>query len=65
MLRHVVSYKFSDALEVLTVSSQTSVDFYDTTSPNTPEDSQLHTRLRENLKSRALSYVLKFKLRRN
>jgi hypothetical protein len=33
------------------ITSETSVSFYQTTLRNYPEDSQLNTRLRENLKS--------------
>jgi hypothetical protein len=32
-------------------TSETSVNFYETTGRNIPEDSHLHTRRRENLKS--------------
>jgi hypothetical protein len=32
-------------------TSETSVNFYQTTGSNNPEDSHLHTRRRENLKS--------------
>jgi hypothetical protein len=32
-------------------TSETSVSFYETTQPNIPEDSYLHTHRRENLKS--------------
>jgi hypothetical protein len=32
-------------------TSETSVNFYQTTRPNNPEDSHLHIRCRENLKS--------------
>jgi hypothetical protein len=32
-------------------TSETSVNFYQTTQRNNPEDSHLHTRSRENLKS--------------
>jgi hypothetical protein len=35
-------------------TSETSVNFYDTTRRNIPEDSRLHTRRRENLKSHYL-----------
>jgi hypothetical protein len=34
-----------------TSTSETSVNFYQTTRRNNPEDSQLHTRYRETLKS--------------
>jgi hypothetical protein len=62
MLRRVVWWKFTDFSEVLTVSIraltmdaastfETSVNFYQTTWRNIPEDSHLHTRRRENLKS--------------
>jgi hypothetical protein len=54
--------KFTDVLEVLVASitwamiaqtstSETSVNFYQTTRRNNPEDSHLRTRCRENLKS--------------
>jgi hypothetical protein len=40
------------ALKMAAVStSETSGNFYETTQQNIPEDSQLHTRRRENLKS--------------
>jgi hypothetical protein len=55
---------FTDVLEVLPASitrtmsmmeaastSETSVNFYQTTRRNNPQDSHLHTRRRENLKS--------------
>jgi hypothetical protein len=63
-LRHVVWYKFTDVSEVLAATIrvmammmesastfQTSVDFYQTTWRNKPEDSHFHARRRENLKS--------------
>jgi hypothetical protein len=37
--------------------SETSVNFYQTTLPNNLEDSHLHTRRRENLKSRKIGDV--------
>jgi hypothetical protein len=62
MLRLVVWQKFTNVSEVLAASiialmmeaartSETSVNFYHTTRRNIPEDSHLHTRRRENLKS--------------
>jgi hypothetical protein len=62
MLGHVVSWKLTDVSEVLTAPiialmmeavsiSDTSVNFYETTRFNIPEDSHFHTRRRENLKS--------------
>jgi hypothetical protein len=36
-------------------TSETSVNVYQTTRPNNPEDSHLHTRRRENLKSHLLN----------
>jgi hypothetical protein len=36
------------------ITSETSVNFYETTRRNIPEDSHLHTRRRENLKSNLL-----------
>jgi hypothetical protein len=63
MLRRVVSQDVTDVSEVLTTSiiivlmmeavstSKTSVNFYDTTRRNIPEDSHLHICRRENLKS--------------
>jgi hypothetical protein len=36
-------------------TSETSVNFYQTARRNNPEDSHLHTRRRENLKSRFLT----------
>jgi hypothetical protein len=41
-------------------TSETSVNFYQTTRRNIPEDSHLHTRCRENLKSHLITYGLKF-----
>jgi hypothetical protein len=38
-------------------TSETSVNFYQTTQRNNPEDSHLHTRLRENLKSHNGHYL--------
>jgi hypothetical protein len=61
MLRFVVWYKFADVSEVLAASiiialmmevaraSETSVNFYQSTKRNIPEDGYLHTRRRENL----------------
>jgi hypothetical protein len=37
-------------------TSETSVNFYQTTRPNNPEDSHLHTRRRKNLKSHKYPY---------
>jgi hypothetical protein len=63
MLHRVVRQKFTSVLEVLAASiirammveaantSETSVNFYQTTWCNSPENSHLHTRRRENLKS--------------
>jgi hypothetical protein len=62
MTRQAVWWKFADVLEMLTASiiravvheirtSETSVYFYRPTRRNIPEDSHLHTRRRENLKS--------------
>jgi hypothetical protein len=60
MLRRVVRQKFTDVSEVFSASiiraiiantSGTSVNFYQTTRRNIPEESHLHTRRRENLKS--------------
>jgi hypothetical protein len=63
MQRRVVTSKLTDVSEVLTASiiivlmmesahtSETSVDIYFTTRQCIPEDSELHTRRRENLKS--------------
>jgi hypothetical protein len=39
-------------------SSETSVNFYQTTRRNNPEDSHLHTRRRENLKSHILFDII-------
>jgi hypothetical protein len=39
-------------------TSKTSVNFYQTTWCNNPEDSQLHTRRRENLKSHLATLIL-------
>jgi hypothetical protein len=38
--------------------SETSLDFYETTGRNIPEDSNLHTRRHENLKSHRINVVL-------
>jgi hypothetical protein len=59
MLRRVFWWKLTDISEILATvimeaasSSKTSVNFYhQTTLRNIPEDSHLHTRRRENLKS--------------
>jgi hypothetical protein len=64
MLRRVVWYKFTDfsdmlaasiiraiALMMETASTKMSENFCQTTRRNKPEDSHLHTRRRENLKS--------------
>jgi hypothetical protein len=65
LLRRVVWYKFTGVSEVLlasiiramialmmaAVTSETPVNFYQTARRNNPEDSHLHTRRRENLKS--------------
>jgi hypothetical protein len=58
MLHRVVWYKFTEVSEVLAtyrmieaaISSETSVNLYQTTRCNIPEDSHLHTCRRENLK---------------
>jgi hypothetical protein len=48
------------AMRSLTAStSETPENFYQTTRRNNPEDSHLHTRHRENLKSHRASFVLK------
>jgi len=65
MKRRVVMLKLTDVSEVLTASiirammevvrtSETSVNFNETTRRYIPEDSKLHTRRRENLKSHIL-----------
>jgi hypothetical protein len=57
MLCRVVWQTFTDVSEVLVaaiiraITSETSVNFYQTTRRNIPEVSNLHTRHRENLKS--------------
>jgi hypothetical protein len=53
MLRLVVSYKLKDAALMMEAVStcEKSVNFYETTRRNIPEDSHLHTRHREHLKS--------------
>jgi hypothetical protein len=63
MLRPVVSYKLTDVSAVLTATititlmmeavstSETLVNFYETTQHNIPEDSHLHNRCCVNLKS--------------
>jgi hypothetical protein len=40
-------------------TSETSVNFYQTTRRNTPEDSHLHTRRRENLESHYTFFFVK------
>jgi hypothetical protein len=60
MLSRVLWQKFTDASEVLAASiiravkaastSESSMNFYQTTRRNIPEESHLHTRRRENLK---------------
>jgi hypothetical protein len=63
------SLKFTDVTEVLDASiitlmmkaartSETSVKFHQTTLRNNPQDSHLHTRRRENLKSHLTPYCL-------
>jgi hypothetical protein len=63
MLRRAVWWKFTDVSEMLAASiiralmaeavstSETSFSIYQTTRRNIPEDTHLHTRSRENLKS--------------
>jgi hypothetical protein len=63
MLHHVIWWKLTDLSEVLTATiilitlmmeavstSETLVNFYQTTERNIPEDSHLHTSHHENLK---------------
>jgi hypothetical protein len=68
LLRRVVWYKFTDVSEVLAASiialmmeaastCETSVNVYQTTRRNSPEDSYIHTIHRENLKSHFLNFV--------
>jgi hypothetical protein len=62
MVRRVVWQKFTGASEVLAPSkagsiSETSVNFYQTTRRNIPEDSHLRTHRRGNLKSHQGHYV--------
>jgi hypothetical protein len=69
-LRRVVWQKITNVSEVLTASiiralvmeavitSETSVNFYQTARRNNPEDSHLHTRRRENLKPQKLKGLL-------
>jgi hypothetical protein len=55
-----VLLKLLNALMIEAVStSETSVNFYQTTRRNIPENSHLHTRRRENLKSQLQSVYLK------
>jgi hypothetical protein len=61
----------TDASEVITAfiirammmdaasTSETSVSFYQTTRRNSPEDSHLHPRRRENLKSYQVQFLIK------
>jgi hypothetical protein len=62
MLRHASWWTFTDVSEVPVAyivalimdagkTSETSVNFYQNARRNNPEDSRLHTRRRENLKS--------------
>jgi hypothetical protein len=61
MLRRVVWQTFTDVSEVLAAllallraaesTSETSVNFHQTAQRNIPEDSNLHTRRRKNIKS--------------
>jgi hypothetical protein len=59
MLRRVVSYKLTDVSKVIALmmeavsTFETSVNFNETRRRNISEDSHLHTRRRENLKSQA------------
>jgi hypothetical protein len=69
MLRRVVWLKFADVSEVLSASvmrihrpddggskaSETLVNFYQTTRRNIPENSHLHNRRSENLKSQLIN----------
>jgi hypothetical protein len=66
MLRPVIWYKVTDVSEVLAASiirammeaastSETSVNFYQTTRRNISEDSHLHARRREKLKSHSVN----------
>jgi hypothetical protein len=50
LLRCAVWQMFTDDLEAA-VTYETSVNFYQTTRRNNPEDSHLHTRRRENQKT--------------
>jgi hypothetical protein len=49
--RAVKTGRFIALLMEAVSTSETSVNFYQTTQPNNPEDSHLHTRHRENIKS--------------
>jgi hypothetical protein len=51
MYRHVVSLKLTDVSQVCTASIIRAMNFNVTTRLYVPEDSKLHTRRRENLKS--------------
>jgi hypothetical protein len=71
LLRHVVWWKFTDVTELIAASiirvtskprapastSETSVNFYQTTRHNNPQDSHVHTCRRENLKFHGLTLV--------
>jgi hypothetical protein len=78
MLRHVFWETFTDVSEVPAAfsigkkivlimeavsTSETSVHFYQNTWCNIPEDSHLHTRCRENLKSQVFIFDVKRVLR--
>jgi hypothetical protein len=71
MLRPVVWYKFTDTLEVLAASIIGAIalmmeaasnvgNFYQTILRNIPEDSHLHTRHHEDLKSHKMEYAVLF-----
>jgi hypothetical protein len=55
MLHHVAWLKLTDISEAVN-TSETSVSFYQTTRRNIPEDSDLHTGRREDLRSHLKYY---------
>jgi hypothetical protein len=60
MFQIIVTFKLMIVLMVeVAITSETSVNFYQTTRRNNPEDSHLHTRRHENQKSHKLGALLK------
>jgi hypothetical protein len=59
VIKEVAEYRSRAMMEAAS-TSETSVNFYETTRRNNPEDSHLHTRCCENLKSHS-QHLLKYK----